>query len=140
MAYGTRWNWSNPLESVAEAYRRAQAFNSGDPPDVLWRFEATSYASMPFDYDDDWGSTGPILELDCYRVHHFTPCGARLESGQFVNFQARKQFACRTPALALASYKARKAKAVRIHQARARRAGIEHDLAFNQERLLLLDN
>ena len=133
MAYGTKWDWRHPFNSVVLAYRAAARWGYTNP-DVLYRFEDITY-SVSDEYDN-YCSTGPMLELYCYRVHHWTAASnAVLQawSGtrrRVVRFDRFKQFACKTPGEALASYKARKGKQRRIYAARYAAAKLAYDLAI----------
>lgn len=93
----------------------------GSPPpegtDVLWRCEAKSYSYVIDPETERYGSTSPVLEMHWYRVVRWTRTGARLENGKlvFLNQQiTNRQWASRTPAEALAAFKARRERQIRI--------------------------
>lgn len=83
-----------------------------------YRFEDQRYASLCD--EDDWGST---LQVHCreYPVLKTTPKGVWLDVygiRRFVLASARKQFACPTVELARTSFKARKARQIKIYEKR----------------------
>lgn len=86
-----------------------------DGQDVLWRAECRSYAyCVNADYDE-WATTSPRLEVRWYRVIRRTPCGARLETGKFVNLRNHvKEWASETAEEAIRHLKARRKKQIRI--------------------------
>lgn len=132
MAYGSKWDWRDPMAAVVEAFQRYQR---QDAVGYLYRFDAVSYAYCIDPDGDYWGSTPSRLELTLYPVKRWTNTGATLFiwSGarrKHVNFSHNKQFACRTPQQALESYRARKTRQIAILKARLRNA--EHDLSLAQ--------
>lgn len=92
---------------------------------VLWRLEAKSYSYVVDADAEIYGSTSPVLEMHWFRVKRWTPCGARLDWGKYVNLNkaiSRREWASRTEAEALVSFKARKSRQVSILQSQAERA------------------
>lgn len=110
-----------PLSALSELLpHRGEVKFWSPPPDgiaVLWRCEAKTY-SYVIDADSDrYGSTSPVLEMHWYEVKHWTRTGARLANGRlvFLNKQVtNREWASRTPAEALASFKARRERQIRI--------------------------
>ena len=85
--------------------------------DGLWRCEARSYSYVIDPETERYGSTSPVLEIHWHRVKHWTRTGARLANGRlvFLNKQVtNREWASRTPAEALASFKARRERQIRI--------------------------
>lgn len=111
-----------------QAYERLGQHYPGGAPDVLWRVEAVSYAVG--DEYGGWTSTGPRLELFVLPVRKWTPCGARLEEGRWVDLQPdRKQYASRTPDEALQQFINRRKAQIRILEKQLARAKRELRLA-----------
>ncbi len=86
-------------------------------PNFLYRYKASDYGGAI------------ILELDRYPVLKATKCGVWIQPTvypsnckKFVNLNARKQWACRTPEEAFISYQHRKARQISILEAQLRRA------------------
>jgi hypothetical protein len=106
----------------------------GRPPEgveVLWRVEARSYSYVVDADAEIYGSTSPVLEMCWIRVEKWTRCGARLCDGKYVNLDkniSRREWASRTEAEALTSFKARKARQIAILEGQAQRARIELEL------------
>lgn len=96
--------------------------------DVLWRCEARCY-SYTIDADrDEYGVTDPRLEMTWWIVKRWTPCGARLECGKYVNLDksiSRREWASRTPAEALESFRARRKRQIGILENQVHRAKAE---------------
>ena len=94
---------------------------------VLYRYEDTQYAPPADECGEFVGSGTLKVELREYDVIRYTPCGAWIRRGsidtpRFINFRARKQFACGTVEEAKESFLARKKAQIRIHQAKVVRA------------------
>ncbi|UXS23114.1 hypothetical protein [Agrobacterium tumefaciens] len=100
----------------------------GRPPegvDALWRVEARSYSYVIDAEAEEYGTTSPVLEMYWFRVKRWTKCGARLDWGKYVNLDkniSRREWASRTEAEALASFKARRARQIAILEGQADRA------------------
>lgn len=88
--------------------------------DIWYRFEQRSYSHAV----DEWGDrfeTRTELQLHRFKVLKVTPKGVWLNlncfgNKRFVLFTSRKRFACATLAEAKESFRARKARQIRIHQ------------------------
>ncbi|HWI05618.1 MAG TPA: hypothetical protein VNT52_17560, partial [Acidimicrobiales bacterium] len=89
--------------------------------DVFYRFEDVWYAPPVDEFDNVVGA--PTLRIQCQKlpVVKVTPKGVRLCNGVLVLNASRKKWACPSEALALESFKARKARQVEIHVKRAAR-------------------
>jgi len=96
--------------------------------DVLWRLEARCY-SYTIDADrDEYGTTDPRLEMTWWCVKHWTPRGARLECGKYVNLDksiSRREWASRTQAEALVSFQKRRKRQIAILEGQVHRAKAE---------------
>lgn len=123
-----------PHPSLDEAEATALAFFANwpaGPPPLLWRVEAVSYATPVDRYEsDEWTSTPPRLELFYCSVKKWTPHGATLYEGRWVDLRPdRKQWASRTPAEALAQFAERRRRQIHILERQLRRAKAELHLA-----------
>lgn len=87
----------------------------------LYRYEDHCFAAMCDEFGRSEGKgTVRVLELE-YEVLKETAHGAWINYGcgkRFVKLNARKRFACRTKAEAIASFLARKARQRKIYEAR----------------------
>lgn len=111
--------------------------------DVLWRVKAQRYATMPYDYDDDWGVTPPRLEAAWLPVTRRTPKGAWIDpergwgdgGPRFVLLDTtRKKFACDTVEEAVISFAHRRRRQIRVLEGQLARAREELALTGVQER------
>ncbi len=89
------------------------------PQEVWYRYVNGRYAPMLDEFERPLGSGEPFLTLHEYTVLKHTPCGVWLSAGdyglpRFVLRDARKRFACPTKEEAAESFRARKAKEIRI--------------------------
>jgi hypothetical protein len=95
--------------------------------DVWYRYEDVSYAHLSFDVNggESYYSTLRV-ELRKFDVVRRTPKGVWLAVGftdkRWVSTTARKRFACPTVEEARESFRARKQRQMKIHEARADRA------------------
>lgn len=126
MAYGVRWEWHRDMECQFEALARVR---EDAPYGYLYRFEDCSYATMrnAYDGDDEWVSTGPILELEAFAIRSVTPQGFTIHASnghgwRFISHLTRKKFALPTIEAALESYIARKEKQASIYENKAKQA------------------
>lgn len=101
--------------------------------DVLWRCEARRYSVVIDPEADIFGVTDSELEMRWYYVQRRTPKGAWL-ANRFVLLTARKRWACNTEQEALESFKARKARQIKILTTQLSRA--KADLALLDTRML----
>lgn len=110
--------------------------------DKLYRYEACSY-SIVIDADrDEYGSTGPKLELREYRITAKTPKGHWIgyfegAKDRWVSKTSRKRYAYPTKEEALEGYRQKKLAFVRHAEANLSRAKeelalIDPDNSFNQ--------
>jgi len=111
---------SSPVDFLMPKQREVQ-FPYSTPPEgveVLWRCEAKTYSYVIDPDTDTYGSTDPVLEMRWYEVKRWTRTGARLCNGKLVFLPGggvtNRQWASRTPAEALASFKERRKRQVRI--------------------------
>ena len=87
-----------------------------------YRFVDIQWAPPVDEWDNIIGVGKLTVELYRWHVEKHTPKGVRLEGGKFVLRDARKRWACPTIEEALESFKARKKRQIKIHQATVRRA------------------
>lgn len=134
LAYGTPIPVTVDGPQVAGAATIAESRTPGGS-EYLWRVEAVSYS-----VSDGWGgysSTGPRLELFLRYVTKWTPCGARIEGGRWVDLrEGRKQWASRTPEEALVQFRARRLAQIHILERQLARARLELELASERGALL----
>ena len=107
---------------------------AGEPPEgveVLWRAEARRY-SYVIDADAElYGTSAPRLELWWHRVKRWTPRGARLNNGKYVNLDkniSRREWASRTKEEAVESFIARRRRQISLLQGQLNYA--EQELAL----------
>lgn len=122
MAYQTEWRPHQAEASREEAERRALRWGEA-PHGFLYRFEDVSYSYM-----NEWEevSSRAVVELQAIPIRSITEHGYTIKASnangwRFINASSRKQYACRTVELALASFIARKEKQAAIYEARAQR-------------------
>lgn len=122
MAYGQPLKWNGETFNFDEAQREAMRHNIAGT-EALWRVEAVRY-SYTIDPDIEWyGVTDPALELFLISVKHWTEHGARLFSGKWVDLRdGAKQWASRTPAIALDQFALRRERQIYILEKQLARA------------------
>lgn len=106
----------------------------------LYRYEDVQYAGPTDELGESSGPGDLRVELRTFTVIRETPKGAwivahSMDGPRFVNLHARKQYACRTLEEAAESFRARKQRQMRIHQAAVRRAQHALDI-INKEDFL----
>lgn len=85
-----------------------------EPVALLYRVDDAQYAACLDEFGDSSGQGRLSVNVTSYVIRSYTAFGAWIDGPRFVNLRASKQFACASKAEAIASFKARKNRQIRI--------------------------